>query len=274
MSAREAARLPPRGLALLCGWTGGKLRSLKKHEAVWHRLGWSTVSTPVSIDETFFRPEKSGLSAVARDLVTAVEAHRAARSDALVISHTFSNGGAMLMLEMLREHGRRDVPNRRPLLDGAVYDSAPSNEIHPWQAPIVILSAGLPRAQTAWELVKHTPHALASQAVGMVAGSYPGPLGAYLSDLRDAQLNTPRPELCIYSDGDVLIPASAIEKYVSYRSEACGADTKGCFLRGSAHVAHYRAHPREYEAAIEELVERVGGTGAVSPPTCQPHSRL
>ena len=268
-SCMSAAELTcSRGLAILCGWTGGSLRNLRKHEEPWRRLGWATLSTPMSIDSTFFPPNRSGLASVAKELIQVVKKHRAARSDALVVSHCFSNGGVMLMLEMLRAHAQEQgtigAASVSKLFDGAVYDSAPSREIQHWMAPVVIMTAGLPAAETAWQLAKHTPYALTNSLVAaLLSGTHHRtsllePLGSF-GDLRDANVNPPRAELCIYGDGDRLISPADVENFIQHRRQECGADMASCFCSGSSHVAHYRDHPRLYEQAIEALIAKLGG---------------
>ena len=250
-------------LALLLGWTGGKLQHLRKHEKLWHSLGWRTCATTVSINETFFPPAFTTLSSTASELLATCEAHRAEHrspsgSSSLVVAHVFSNGGLLLMLSMLSQTAGAARPR---LLDGAVYDSAPSKIIRPRHAPIVIASAGLPRADALLALAVHLPFALVNEAVSALRGGGPGtylePMGSH-PDVRDPRRNPPRPELALYSDGDHLVRTDEVEDFVACR----GPGMVGCRLGGTPHVGHFRAAPEAYAAAVRQLVERLeGGDG-------------
>ena len=141
---------PPnaRGLAVLCGWGGSTLKNVCKYASVWHKLGWRTATAAMSIDMTFLPGSWTPANEVARTLAKECRLHRERHGpDALIASHALSNGGVMLMLSVLEE-ASSDEPVH---FDGAVYDSAPSSK-HlplPMGAPLIIISAGLPAAETA-----------------------------------------------------------------------------------------------------------------------------
>ena len=51
--------------AVLLGWTGGQLKHVRRHERIWHDLGFETVTAAQSIDDTFFPPAWTRLEATA-----------------------------------------------------------------------------------------------------------------------------------------------------------------------------------------------------------------
>ena len=112
---------------MLLGWSGSKLRHVRKHEACWPS-GTAVFAENVTIEDTFSRGGRQALREKARRLVAEAKATKAPR----LYAHIFSNGGSMLLLEVLSE--------LEPLrLDGVVYDSAPSAEgtIRPIAGPVI-----------------------------------------------------------------------------------------------------------------------------------------
>ena len=130
-------REPVRRAVMLLGWSGSKLRHVRKHEGCWPS-GTAVFAENVTIEDTFARSGRAALREKARRLVAEAKATKAPR----LYAHIFSNGGSMLLLEVLSE--------LEPLrLDGVVYDSAPSAEgtIRPIAGPVIAyLSGGTLRA--------------------------------------------------------------------------------------------------------------------------------
>ena len=241
-----------RRLALLLGWTGGSMRHLRKHESMWHKLGVRTVAATNSFDMTFLPEQATNIRAVASELMECVCAQRREHPSSIVVPHVFSNGGALLMLTMLNEAKLRALPLQ---FDGAVFDSAPTSRISPIAAPLVIAASGLPLASRLWLLARIMPYALVAQLAAPAVG-VARPMGAF-DELRDPQTNAPRPELFVFSDGDMLIrPTRGPIGFAAHRA-AVGAQVESLHLEKSAHVAHYRMYPEEYSEAVRRLLERL-----------------
>ncbi len=244
-----------RGLAVLLGWAGGSLRNVQKHAAAWHALGWRTAVVTVSVEMTFLPMALTAVAAAADELDELATAHRArAGPSALLVAHTFSNSGVALMMAALLRS--------RPLhFDGAVHDSGPSSleSLRPAAAPLIALSAGLPRLTTAATLSWALPYALIAEAAAPIVGTA-GAIGLH-ERLRDAEVNPPRAELYIYSAADALVPSADVEAYVRCRQMQQQQQQRrrrrplaSCRFDDSGHCSHYRMHPVEYGRAIEAFV--------------------
>jgi hypothetical protein len=254
---------PPnaRGLAVLCGWGGSTLKNVCKYASVWHKLGWRTATAAMSIDMTFFPGSWTAANEVARTLAKECRLHRERHGpDALIASHALSNGGVMLMLSVLEE-ASSDEPVR---FDGAVYDSAPSSK-HlplPMGAPLIIISAGLPAAETAKSLALHVPYCLFTSLL-LPIRTPPPPIGLF-PKLFGIEMNPPRPELFIYGEEDRLIPPDQVEAFISLRvAQGSAVQTSGR-LACSPHVSHLRSYPEVYEKALASFAASLENPRPVS----------
>ena len=237
--------------AILFGWTCSQLRHVAKHAAAWHALGVSTVTVTTSAEETFLPRALTGLHAkMERVLAVPEEAGATA-----AVAHLFSNGGALSYLTALELLRRRPPESGGLRLIGTVYDSAPSRPFSPLYAPLVVGMSGLPPRELARSMAATLPFAVAATAGAPLFGN---PL-SYFGELRDARLHPPRPELFLYSAADALIPAADVEQFAAERRAAGAAVTLKPFA-GSPHVAHYRAYPEDYAAAIRTWSETELGT--------------
>ena len=70
-----------------------------QHAAVWHRLQMRTVAVKCDIDQFFFPRQWTGLPALMRELREVVR--KAEENGDLLVGHAFSNGGALLLQELL-----------------------------------------------------------------------------------------------------------------------------------------------------------------------------
>ena len=124
------------------------MKHVNKYAALWHRLGWRTVTALNTIDMTFFPESWSDLPESAARVCEIVEEHRRCEgSTSLVVPHVFSNGGCTTLLSTLR--------SKRVNFDGVIYDSAPGSHVHPIYAPFVIAASGLPRTSMAVQMLRH-----------------------------------------------------------------------------------------------------------------------
>ncbi|GMH67515.1 hypothetical protein TL16_g04699 [Triparma laevis f. inornata] len=253
MEAVVSGPLGGRGLAVLCGWTGGALKHLRKHERLWHDLGWRTCSLDMPIDATFLPEthERSDIIARSKALAFAIKLERANNDpSSLLVPHCFSNGGVFLLLQTLYaiQQANDSIP-----LSGMIYDSSPSpiNFVRPIAAPIVISSAGLPRSELFKKLALHVPHAVGAELKGLV-GDQPRPLGLFKNHIQMPL----HPNLCLYSDGDTLVTSSSVEAFAAQRTSMGARVTLAKFQNpDSVHCGHYKAHKNEYARHIKEWID-------------------
>lgn len=238
--------------AVLLGWTGGKLKHVRRHEQPWHDLGYDTISAAQSIDDTFLHPVFTNLRQTAAATLRAIQD----AGTPTIVPHLFSNGGVILWLEVLATARRDGVALR---VDGVVLDSAPSapGVVRPAAAAVVIAHAGLGPLGTALALAKHAPYALAAEAYGAVAGA-PRPLDGLGRFATVPETRCP-PELYLFSEGDTLVPPADIRAHAGRRADA-GVDVDLVEFDASPHVGHYRRHPSAYAAAIRRFVGRLDST--------------
>lgn len=202
----------------------------------------------MSIDMTFFPESRTNFRDVVDQLATEIEDHsRRKEANEILVFHTFSNGGTMLMVSLLKRLGEAVV------VDGAIYDSCPSKWISPIAAPVVIAAASSSQHEAAIKIAEHMPHALVSTAISPFVKSEP-PFGDFPL-VHDASINKPRPELFIFSDADKIINSEAVENFAARRA-AQGSDVRKLRFLDSSHCGHLRKHPIQYVAAVEELVSR------------------
>ena len=244
-----------RGLAVLCGWGGSKLKNVNKYASLWHKLGWRTAAASMSMDNTFFPASWTTMPNLTRIISRECRAHRASRTDSLLVSHAFSNGGTFLQLSLMAAHEAER--SRAPLrFDGSVYDSGPSSykRLLPLGAPFVLASSGMPASEIAPLLLRHLPYslaaALADPLTAAAGGSLPPPLGLF-GRLFTTDGNPLRPELYVYGERDFIIPPAQVEAFMEIR-RGLGVPVSALGpLAGSPHCAHLRTHPEEYAKALE-----------------------
>ena len=234
-------REPVRRAVMLLGWSGSKLRHVRKHEACWPS-GTAVFAENVTIEDTFSRGGRQALREKARRLVAEAKATKAPR----LYAHIFSNGGCMLLLEVLSE--------LEPLrLDGVVYDSAPSQEgtIRPIAGPVIAwLSASRLRERLAavWSTLWPALLAFPVRKAHL----------SHFDDLYDASVNVPRRELFMYSDADRLVWRSHVEQFVKLRRDQGSiVAPQTCNFGETPHVGHFRAHPKVYRAAVSGWVDDI-----------------
>jgi len=250
---------------------------VRKHAALWHRLDMATISIPCSLS-SFMLPRRvanvvgDNLEQQALQALDAIEAYRSSSEGEgrPLVAHVFSNGGAVLMLELLRVSEAR---GNRLAFDGAVFDSSPSRYVAWWAYHKVIQASGGPLSQRMALLAAHTPIAVLGKMVMMPFNLPPGdgerpsslvdwPIGTMHTGLRDPAVNSPRPELYVYSEGDEMIYADEVREFMDLRRQ-CGANVTECHLNDSSHVSHFRLHPKPYLEAVGAFLDTLDGSAIV-----------
>jgi hypothetical protein len=250
---------------ILFGWTGGSIRHVAKHSALWSNLGVSSIATTVSLQETFLPRHDTGLREKARKLLDTATLELGAEE---VVAHCFSNGGCLLfvtLLEELEERQRLQKSDKKnivvPSIAGTIYDSCPIPSVHPAHGPwLLMLATPFPLKEKMMILRDLLPHAIQSAILHPFQGN---PI-AWFGGLRDPAVNSPvdRSELLLYSRGDWLSRASQVETFASLRASQGARVTKHEFPPDSPHVQHYRMNPDEYTKAVARwLSNEVGWKG-------------
>eukprot|EP00978_Attheya_sp_CCMP212_P009704 scaffold23104_cov56-Attheya_sp.AAC.1 len=224
---------------ILFGWTGGSLRHVAKHSALWSNLGVSSIATTVSLQDTFLPRDDTGLRDKARTLLDTATLELGAEE---VVAHCFSNGGCLLFVTLLEELEERRLQNNSdkkavvvPSIAGTIYDSCPIPSVHPAHGPWLLLFATpFPWKEKMMILGDLLPHAIQSTLLHPFQGN---PI-AWFGGLRDPAVNSPvdRPEL--------------VDKFASLRASQGARVTKHEFPPDSPHVQHYRMRPDEYTKAV------------------------
>ena len=239
-------REPVRRAVMMLGWTGSKLRHVRKHEGCWPP-GTAAISENVTIDETFARNGRAALREKARRVVAEAWATEAPK----LYAHVFSNGGCLLLLEVLAQL----EPTH---LDGVVYDSAPSPTISPVAGPLIAWLSG---GSTMWERLVKVYLTLWPAFL-----AFPGRMAhmVHFNGLFDvsvnvphASVNVPRRELFMYSDGDRIVWSNHVDQFVRRRRDQGAVVETETFGKDSPHVGHFRTHPGAYRAAVGRWVEAV-----------------
>jgi hypothetical protein len=196
----------------------------------------------MSIDETFFPHNKTGIDDKIREIAEIVSKYSDKKP---VLAHAFSNGGAMLYISVLKDTNAN--------FDASIFDSAPSGWISPIASPIVIASSGDPTKLRT--ILRHLPNSFNS-TLRSIFQTPPKPFGNFF-DLRNPEINKTRPELYIYSDIDRIVNAKSVERFAEYRKSIGCLPVKQLNLRDSPHCQHYRLYPQKYEDTIESFLRDI-----------------
>jgi len=253
----------PPPLALVFGWAGSSPRNLAKYASLYQSQGCTTahltLPTRLIFQDTAEVPQVMG--EVAQQLE-----ELGVRERPLLV-HCLSDTGAMCYQGLqLATRGALDVR-------GVVWDSCcgPIPEITaPRVAALLAVNYFCARGDGAdisgavlssyRLLVKrgwpNYLRKLQGQPVdlSLMEGVWAGHFG------RDHHLQYPGvPELFLYSNGDFYLPHKYLEREVLDKRRRRGVPFSATRFQGSAHVQHYRKHPAQYEAAVQQFMKVAWG---------------
>ncbi|KAG2501753.1 hypothetical protein HYH03_000253 [Edaphochlamys debaryana] len=245
---------------VVIGWMGSQKRYLNKYGALWARSGdHEVLMVRPSILQTLVRWR--GVVVAGRDIDRVARLHR--ENPAMpTVYHIFSTGGFIHAGTMWRWMDEvEDVAQRRDLLEevrGIILDSAPAS-VNAEMASKAIVSAvtGTP--------AEELEHGMPGLQGALLSGTraflerYLQSKGVQLrtEEVYDAWYNLAPscPQLYLYSDGDPLVPASDVERYMQVQ-EGRGVEVSSYKWPDSGHVEHYRRYPHEYAYQISAFLAK------------------
>jgi hypothetical protein len=245
-------------IILICGWMGGKTRSLSryttKYNALYPAARIILVSSAVSDTPGFrallsSREVKQRADAPAKALLR--NAH--AEEDKLLI-HVFSNGGGMSLAAIAKAYRQLTgvpLPARLTVFDSLPGGDKLTNELSRW---VGALAVGLPsNVFIRWPAV-----ALIALVVVIQLG-FPSLMGRENAatkarrDLKDEDLISPQSKrLYLYSEADALIGAAEVREHAA-ECASKGWDVETVNFQVSGHVRHAIMDPERYWNAVTEM---------------------
>lgn len=249
--------------ALVLGWWGSTTRSLHRYDELHEKLGAELVTlVPCSTNAMFGQGEDGN-----RVLLKAAEAFQDIDSqNARVVVHVFSNGGLFIYLRLFEQH-----PEWRAHVMAVIFDSTPGNlnfmigyralmANTPKLRPVVYGAAFVsfwsffkflrarPRRGLRNFLLLFILYMIASVRSARREKAY-----------HDKVITDPMcvPSLYVYSKADQLVDYRMVERV--FRSRSQHKPVSKCF-EASPHVAHCKAHPEEYTAMVQQLIEGASKT--------------
>ncbi|XP_058986053.1 transmembrane protein 53 [Musca domestica] len=231
-------------IVMLLGWAGCQDRYLMKYSKIYEDRGLITVRYTAPVDTLFWkRREMLPIGEKILKLIYDMnfDSHP-------VIFHIFSNGGAYLYQHIslaIRKH-------KTPLqVRGMILDSAPGER----------RMLGLYRAVTAiYGKERKKCHCVTAIIITLTLGImwfFEETYFAFKSLFRKTEpiqtnpfndlKNEPNeyPQLFLYSKGDVVIPHTDIENFISYRRQQ-GVDVSSVCFEDAEHVKIYTKYPTQY----------------------------
>lgn len=247
------AAQPPQAIAIVLGHLGADLAELKRLSKLYADRNCSVVaarSPPLS----FFLAQHRRLAPV----TTAVRAEtesllREVPANTPVVVHSWSNGGAFLWEELLRDPDWGGTVGHR--VRGVVYDSCPCYLHMPWRlgpywGDAFPFPGWSPLGRRAWLLAGSLGLSLWCLLTGSLQRS-----SNFWTSMRSPSC---RDLVYLYSTDDKVTDASRIDELVE---EQRASGKKVTVLRSdtAAHCQLQRVHPQEYARAIDELLDRARG---------------
>jgi hypothetical protein len=251
----------PRPTVLLLGWYAASKRNLAKYEAVYHSMGYNSVSTVAPTSIIFFRASpRPFLLSLLRVLATDARL----LAGGLVVA-PFSNGGAILLpllsrllcelpenASLPREIGLRDedipiIDAVRDATAAVVLDSCPCY-MHAESGARALVEGLQVRSRLLASIIR-TGFYFLCYMQAIVQGNT---ATRFWRAMRDARY--PCPELYMYSAADVLLDEIALDELVTHRRES-GLSKKIEVWRvdDAPHVLLLRTHRDQYVARLRGI---------------------
>lgn len=254
--------------ALIFGWWGSTVRNLNRYERLHRDLGATAIEMVPC--KSMDMSKNAKLPRIAQQAAKAcLESPGGARLP--IVIHVFSNGGMVQYLNFFKNH-----PELRSDVAAAIFDSTPGYlDLNTF---IGALSANIP----ALRMIK--PAFSALSAVGAVLlvrlwrrnRNRAYRVVAVMAALVALHMRSTRrtnhvyfqrclkdpcavPSLYLFSSVDKLVDYRVVERLAHERRLEHSIAPKPLVLRwdDSPHVAHAKAHPVEYKAAMEDLLRSV-----------------
>ncbi|KAI8611986.1 hypothetical protein BC830DRAFT_1138768 [Chytriomyces sp. MP71] len=242
-------------IALVFGWMGGELKHMDKTAAHFVRRGFTTVVV-LSEQNALRDAHMKGLRLAHFDpLLALLSARRAVAQTATqcvskIVVHLSSNGGCLSLRHLVL-----CLRNRNLVLNsvGVILDSAPSivvpHSIGKWPDN--------PYAkQIAQQYQEMNITDFANEPINLSA-----PFGAFERE------GAPGPRLFLFSDGDVMVPASQVSQFVTRARKENLSPVHELMFKGSPHVRHSAVFEKEYWERIDAFLRDTLRLTFIEPPS-------
>ncbi|TFK88746.1 DUF829-domain-containing protein [Polyporus arcularius HHB13444] len=240
-------------VVIIFGWLGAKMATLRKYADTYQRLFPSSAQVIVAADTLrYWKPASAREQAVLPALKRLQELNVLSDSNTpgdppRILLHVMSNGGLMSSVDLataIRKRNLRAPPGAKCAL---ILDSTPA-------PPTLVLAI---RAFTAGtrSLVKKALLSLTLSVVYFLTWMFrtltrrPEAIAQGMAALNQpdflpfTSLRTPR--LYLYSSGDTIVPAEAVEEHAA-RARMAGFPVQMVNFGKSGHVSHARDYPEKY----------------------------
>lgn len=232
---------------LLLGWMNASLRNISKYTAGYERLYASATIIAITTSSVdLFVSKTMSLKRVA----PALEILYAIPSDAKILVHSFSNGGA-LTLSLIAKEFLAQTGRLLPMA-AMVLDSAPGKASH--QATIRAFGVGLPKFFVLrWFLLALISISYWTMQLMRFVGTFRDLLQVVRDELNSADLFCQEaPRLYIYSKKDYIVRWQEIEEHVAEaKTSGYKVDTE-TFL-DTAHAGHLMGNDSRYWGSVRRL---------------------
>ncbi|MCD9558484.1 hypothetical protein HAX54_015871 [Datura stramonium] len=243
------------GIVVVFAWMSSQKRYVKTYVDLYASLGWNSfVCHPQFLD--MFSPDKA--AALAAEVVNELVEELKARPCPVVFA-SFSGGPKACMYKVLQiiEGKCEERVNLgefrlvKDCLSGYIFDSCPIDFtsdlatrfiLHP-----TVLGLSRPPPLTSW-----IANGIASSLDALFLEKSESDRAQYWQTLY-ASVSSRAPYLILCSEDDDLAPCQTICNFAQ-RLKDLGSDVKLLKWSSSSHVGHYRYHPREYKAAVTEVL--------------------
>ncbi|XP_023772287.1 uncharacterized protein LOC111920956 isoform X1 [Lactuca sativa] len=246
-----------RGIVVVFAWMSSEEKNLKKHVDLYSSLGWDSLVCHSQFLNMFF-PDKA--TALALNLLNELIKELKRRPCPLVFA-SFSGGPLTCMYKALQiidskhdTHGNLDEYEVvRNCISGHIYDSCPIDFVSDLATRFVLHPSVLK--------VSHPPIIVKWIANGFSSSLdtlFPKRWNSLRADYWQTLYSTigfGAPYLILCSENDDIAPYQTIANFAQ-RLQNLGGDVQLLKWSSSAHVGHYKHHPKEYKDAVAELLAK------------------
>lgn len=251
--------------ALVFGWWGSTARSLNRYERLHQDLGATAVETVPckSMDMSKNAKLPRGAQSAAQACLGTPDGARLP-----IVVHVFSNGGMVQYLNFFKSH-----PELRSDVAAAIFDSTPglldlntfigalSANVPAFKLvkPVcsVLLVAGAVRLVQMWRVNAKRAYRILA-VLAMLVALHTRNTNKTNHSYFQRCLKEPcaSPSLYVFSSSDKLVDHRVVARLAHERGLEHSSAPKPVTKRwdDSPHVAHAKAHPEEYKAALEDLL--------------------
>ncbi|KAH9894949.1 hypothetical protein C8Q73DRAFT_665283 [Cubamyces lactineus] len=248
-------------LIIIFAWLGAKAPILRKYSESYRKLYPSSAQLVLDSDPVRFWKPASVRERRFELTVRYLEEHISQRPDGhppRILLHVMSNGGVCSLVDLASAIRKRGLRAPSGIRCAIVFDSAPA----PGTFPIMhrAFTAG-----TRNRLIKYlaiafllSPIYAFTMLIAILSRS-PRPMQGEMAALNNPGLlpwtSTRTPRMYIYSSGDRIAPARAVEEHAE-RARAAGFPVQMVHFGRSGHVAHARDDPEKYWGSVKALWEK------------------